>query len=110
MARDTHDRRRHPRLKSVNSVELYPIDQNSPIRARTADIGLGGCFVEMSNPLAVGTLLRLGLWVRETKLSIQAKVVSMAPGFGNGVAFVQMSELDQKQLKQFLDSINRISR
>jgi hypothetical protein len=64
----------------------------------------------MSNPLAVGTLLRLGLWVRETKLSIQAKVVSMAPGFGNGVAFVQMSELDQKQLKQFLDSINRISR
>jgi hypothetical protein len=107
--RDVHDRRRHPRMKSVNSVELYPSGQNSPIRARTADISLGGCFVEMSNPLAVGTRLRLALWVRETKLWINGKVVSMAPGFGNGVAFTEISELDTTQLKQFLDSITRIS-
>jgi hypothetical protein len=58
--------------------------------------------------LALGTLLRLALWVRETKLWIDGKVVSMAPGFGNGVAFTHISDLDQSQLKQFLDSITRI--
>jgi hypothetical protein len=107
--RDSHDRRRFPRLKSVNSVELYPSGQNSPIRARTGDIGMGGCFVEMSNPLPVGTVLRLALWVDQTKLWIEGKIVSMAPGFGNGIAFTGLSELGQNQLKQFLDSITRIA-
>jgi hypothetical protein len=106
--RDAHDRRRHPRLKSLNSVEIYPSGQDTPIRARTADLSLGGCFVEMSNPLAVGTSLRLGLWVRETKIWINGKTVSVAPGFGNGVAFAEMTELDHNELKKFLDSITRL--
>ena len=106
--RDAHDRRRHLRLKSLNSVEIYPNEQKAPIRARTADLSLGGCFVEMSTPLAVGTPVRLGLWVREAKLWINGKTVSVAPGFGNGVAFQDMPEADQNQLKQFLASITRI--
>ena len=106
--RDAHDRRRHPRLKSVNSAEVYPSGQATPIRARTADLSQGGCFVEMSNPLAVGTSLRLALWVRDTKLWINGKVVSISPGFGNGVAFTEMPQLEAGQLKQFLDSITRL--
>lgn len=106
--RDAHDRRRHPRLKATNSVELYSSGEDTPTRARTADLSLGGCFIEMTNPLAVGSTVRLALWVRETKIWINGKVVSVAPGFGNGVAFTEMSELDQNQLKQFLDSITRL--
>jgi hypothetical protein len=106
--RDAHDRRRHLRLKTLNSVEVYPDGQQAPIRVRTTDLSVGGCFLEMSGPLPVGTAVRLGLWVKDTKLWIQGKVVSMAPGFGNGVAFGEMSEIDQQQLKQFLQSITRI--
>lgn len=106
--RDAHDRRRHLRLKSLNSVEVYPNDQKAPIRARTADLSMGGCFVEMSTPLSVGTPIKLGLWVKETKLWIKGKTVSIAPGFGNGVAFEEMPEADQTHLKQFLASITRI--
>jgi len=106
--RDAHDRRRHPRLKSLNSVEIYPNGQNTPIRARTADLSLGGCFVEMSTPLAVGTPVRLGLWVGDTKLWINGKAVSLAPGFGNGVAFLDMGEMEQAELKKFLSSMTRL--
>ncbi len=107
-ARDSHDRRGYPRLKSANSVEVYPDGQTSPIRARTADLSLGGCYVEMSNPLAKGTKLRIGLWVKETKLWAIGEVVTSTPGFGIGVRFIEMPELDRNQLKQYLDGITRI--
>jgi len=106
--REAQDRRRHPRIKSNNSVEIYPSGQNTPIRARTADLSMGGCFIEMSTPLSVGTAVRLGLWVGETKLWINGKVVSLAPGFGNGVTFLQVGEMEQAELKKFLSSLTRL--
>jgi len=103
-----HDRRVHPRLKSVNSVELYPSGQTAPIRARTADISLGGCFVEMPNPLEKGMSVRIALWIRETKIWAQARVVFSTPGYGIGLQFTAMSDLERTELRQFLDSITRV--
>ncbi|MGA8149738.1 MAG: PilZ domain-containing protein [Terriglobales bacterium] len=105
---DMQDRRKHPRMKSVNSVELYYGGQTSPVRARTTDISLGGCFVEMPNPLDKGATLKLALWVRDTKIWAQAKVITSTPGYGIGVQFTAMSDMDRRQLDQFLESITRI--
>lgn len=102
------DRRKHPRMKSVNSIELYYGGQTSPLRARTTDISLGGCFVEMSNPLEKGVTLKLALWVRDTKLWAQATVITSTPGYGIGVQFTAMSDMERHQLGQFLESITRI--
>lgn len=107
--RDAQDRRRYPRVTSMNSVEIYVDGQTNPIRARTADLSLGGCFIEMSTPLAVGTVVRLALWVRETKIWIHGKAVSFAPGFGNGIAFVNVGEMEQSELKKFLNGLARLS-
>jgi hypothetical protein len=103
------DRRKNPRMKSVNSVEIYQEEQAAPLRARTADISLGGCFVEMPNPLEKGATLKLALWVKDTKLWAQAKVITSTPGYGIGVQFTAMSDMERRQLAQFLDSIVRIS-
>jgi len=108
-ARGVQDRRMHPRMKTVNSVEIFPVDQPTPTRARTADISLGGCFIEMPNPFPKGTNLKLALWVKETKLWMQARVITSTPGYGNGVQFTAMSDMDKNYLRQFLDSITRIS-
>jgi PilZ domain-containing protein len=102
------DRRAHPRFKSVNSVEIYSDDQTAPIRARTADVSLGGCFIEMPNPLAKGTDVRIALWVRDSKLWVKAKVITSTPGYGIGVQFTEISEQEKIQLKQFLESIKRM--
>lgn len=106
--RDAHDRRAFPRFKSANSAELYPNNQPTPIRTRTADLSLGGCFVEMPNPLAKGTHLRIALWLKETKVWANAKVVTSTPGFGIGVQFVDMPEADRNALRQFLQDITRL--
>jgi hypothetical protein len=102
------DRRKHPRFKSVNSIEVYPSGETAPIRARTLDISLGGCFVEMPNALEKGLTLKLALWVRDTKLWAQAKVITSTPGYGIGVQFTAMSDMERQKLAQFLDSITRI--
>lgn len=107
-AQHAHDRRASPRFKSVNSAEVYPNSQAAPIRARTADLSLGGCFVEMSNPLAKGAHLRIALWLKESKIWAQGKVITSTPGFGIGVQFMEMSDADRNVLRQFLPSMRRL--
>jgi hypothetical protein len=106
--RDTKDRRTSPRLKCASSVEVYPTGESAPIRTRTADLSLGGCFLEMPNPLPKGTQIRVALWVKEFKLWANAEVVTSTPGFGIGVKFTEIAEQDRNQLKQFLESMVRI--
>lgn len=106
--RDMHDRRKYPRLKCVTSVEIYPSGQNAPIRVRTADLSLGGCFVEMSNPMPQGADLNIALWVKDTKLWAKGRVVTSTPGYGIGVQFTEISEQERNQLQQFLESISRL--
>jgi len=108
VARDVHDRRAYPRIKCANSVEIHLKNQEAPIRARTADMSLGGCFIEMSSPLPKSTEIRIAVWIKELKLWAEAKVITSTPGYGVGVQFTQMSESDRAVLKQFLDSMVRI--
>jgi hypothetical protein len=106
--RDTRDRRNHVRLKCTNSAEVYPDGATAPIRSRTADLSLGGCFLEMSNPLPKATKVRIALWVNDLKLWANGEVLTSTPGFGIGVTFVEMTEPDRNQLKLFLESMARI--
>jgi hypothetical protein len=106
--RDARDRRTSPRIKCASSVEVYPTGVAAPIRTRTADLSVGGCFLEMPNPLPKGTPIRIALWVKDLKLWANAEVVTSTPGFGIGVKFTEISVEDRKELRQFLDSMVRI--
>ena len=110
VVREARDRRAHPRFKTANSVEMYPSGQAAPVRARTADMSLGGCFVEMPNPLPKETPLKIAIWVHDMKIWAEGKVVTSTPGFGCGIQFLQMTDQDRNQLQQFLESTIRIAR
>lgn len=102
------DRRQHPRMQCVNSVQLQPDGQAAPIWGKAADLSLGGCFVEMPVPLPIGTKLKISMWLSQSKLSLRGKVVNSRPGFGIGVQFVEIKEPDAVQLRQFLQSISQV--
>jgi len=104
------DRRAHPRFKTVNSAEVYAQGEAAPIRARTADLSLGGCFIEMPHPLPVASVVRLGIWVSEAKLWVNARVITSTPGFGIGLQFLDLADPDRERLKRFLDSTIRLAR
>ena len=106
--RDARDRRASPRLKCASSAEVYPLGVTTPIRTRTADLSIGGCFLEMPNPLPKRTSIKIALWVKDTKLWANGEVVTSTPGFGIGVKFTEISAADKKELRQYLDSMVRI--
>jgi hypothetical protein len=107
-ARDAHDRRTSPRVKCANSVEVYPTGETAPIRTKTADLSLGGCFLEMPNPLPKGKQVRIALWIKESKVWANGEVVTSTPGFGIGVKFTEITEQDKNQIKQLIGSMVRI--
>jgi PilZ domain-containing protein len=104
------ERRKTPRLKSASSAEVYPAGAASPIRTRTSDLSIGGCFLEMSTPIPKNALLRIALWVKDTKVWANAEVITSTPGFGIGVKFTQMTPEDRRQLDEYLESLVRIRR
>jgi len=102
------ERRQHPRLRTINSVELHPVGQAAPIWGKAVDLSIGGCFVEMPMPLKQGTPVKIGLWIKELKLWINGRVASSRPGFGIGLQFTSIAPQDAERLKQFLQSITKI--
>lgn len=102
------ERRKHPRMKSINSAELHPDSQSAPIWGKAVDLSLGGCFVEMPMPLRAGTSLKIGLWIKEQKLWLSGKVVNSRPGFGIGIQFAELSLEDTERLQEFLSGITRL--
>jgi hypothetical protein len=98
------DRRRWPRVRCAISVELRRPGQ-SVIWGKASDLSQGGCFVEMAIPLQPETRFEIALWLNETKLSLQGQVASVAPGFGNGVRFLDLLPEHQERLRRFIESI-----
>ncbi|MGH9516902.1 MAG: PilZ domain-containing protein [Terriglobales bacterium] len=83
----TDERRRWPRIKCSVSLEIRPTKQ-MVIWGKAPDISQGGCFAEMSIPLPMGASLDIALWSGDAKLHLRGQVVSLQPGFGNGVSFI----------------------
>ena len=97
--------RQYPRFKAAVPVELRPKGATAPLRTQTADIGLGGCYVEVVFTQEVSTPVDLTLWIGESKVLISAEVVSKHPSFGNGIKFVQLTKDGREKLDQFLESL-----
>ena len=107
-ARAGGERRRHPRVKSMNSVQVQAESQGAPIWGKTVDLSEGGCFVDMPIPLDQGSRVKITLWVKDSKLWAKAKVISSRPGFGIGIQFTDMSAADTQVLADFIKSLSQV--
>ena len=102
--RPNGERRRWPRVKCSVSVELHTQGQ-AVMWAKASDLSQGGCFIEMAIPLQNGTGFDIALWLGEAKLHLQGQVVSVQPGFGNGVRFMGLTSEHQEHLRRFIETI-----
>ena len=99
------ERRKYVRIPVAIAVEFTPDDAAVATHAPTSDISLGGCYVEMNFTLPVGTRVEMALWLGEEKVWVTAKVVTHHPYFGNGFAFIDVSETTSNKLVHFLSSV-----
>jgi c-di-GMP-binding flagellar brake protein YcgR len=96
-------RRAYLRLKLSVPVEVQTEASETPIRGATADLAMGGCYVETMFPFPVGTKLDLKLQLEGTLL-IEALVVTSDPQVGNGIEFTKMLPEDREELKAYLEA------
>jgi c-di-GMP-binding flagellar brake protein YcgR len=113
------ERRQYSRTKVAVAVELQSGKASTPLRVKTADLSIGGLYVEMMFTLEVGTKLKIVLWINDVKVSTGGVVVTRDLQVGNGIDFTDMAPEDRVRLEQFLavagnpqspDSINQNQR
>jgi hypothetical protein len=100
------NRRKFARHRISFPLELKDERVNTPLRVNATDISGNGCYVETVMPLAVGTALRVDLWMGEERLSPSAIVRTRDPGVGMGIEFTGMPEETKKRFQAHLDKLD----
>ena len=88
---DVAERRRNPRFPFTVAVEVTESRSQTRVACRTADIGLGGCYVDTMAPLPAGAIVRLRLNREGRQVDALARVVVAHPSMGMGLAFTEIN-------------------
>jgi hypothetical protein len=97
------NRRKFARHRISFPLELRDERVNTPLRVNATDISGNGCYVETVMPLAIGTALRVDLWMGEERISPSAVVRTRDPGVGMGIEFTGLPEEMKKKFQAHLD-------
>ncbi len=98
------ERRKAERYRMSVGVQLSDERQQHSMRGNTADVGIGGCYIETLFPPAVGARLQVLLWLGAAKLLAKGVVRASYPGVGMGIEFVDLSWEETERLHKFLES------
>lgn len=102
-------RRLYPRLKCRLTVELRPEADEAIILGHLTDISLGGCFVETSAILPVGTSIKVLFGIDEGKLEAEGCVSRIDPGNGIAIQFSDLRREERGRIHRVLDFVQNAS-
>src|SRR5208282_3021135 len=100
------NRRRFHRHKITLPLELRDQRSNAPLRINATDVSGNGCYVESMQPLPLGTVLRVDLWLDAEHVKVTAIVRTCDPGVGNGIEFTGMTPDTKQRMQTYLDAID----
>lgn len=107
LAPKAHDNRRmFIRHKMSFPLEMRDERVNTPMRVNATDISGNGCYVETVMPLAIGTTLRVDLWIEQEHVSGSAIVRTRDPGVGMGIEFIGLPDDTKKRFQVHLDKLD----
>jgi hypothetical protein len=96
------ERRRAPRYQFVADAEVTEIVSSTCLHARTGDLSVGGCFLDMLNPPPEGTEIRVRVSHANTNFTALGRVVFVFPNVGMGVMFTIVENDQQAVLQKWL--------
>jgi hypothetical protein len=100
------ERRLLNRSNCLISSEILCGRSGQKILAFVTNIGLGGCYVSMSSPLATEMKVSIALWLTEQrKIWVDGIVVSSHPQSGMGVKFLGMGRRNLEALERYIDEL-----
>ena len=103
------ERRRYPRVESVNLVSMGKIHEDTPVGVgRTLEISAGGALLEMAAPYPRHTVFQLDLALGNELLPVKAEIRHIhAEDDGSykvGVHFLQLEPAARQRLESHLEA------
>ncbi len=99
------ERRAIKRYPFTAAAEVIDSRTGSQISARTADMGLGGCYLDTMNPFPEGTLVQLRIHIGKSVFETSARVAYVHAGLGMGLVFTDLTLEKVSQLDSLLSEI-----
>lgn len=90
------------RCPFVASAEVTEISSGAQLSARTSELGLGGCYVDVLNPFPEGAHVQLRILRDQGVFETKAKVVYCHPNSGMGLAFEEIAPEQRSLLETWL--------
>lgn len=100
--------RRSARVAFVAAAEVLEIDNDVRLRARTGDLSSHGCYLDMVNPLPVGTAIRVAITHGERSFDAPAAVIYSQTPLGMGVEFREVPADHRLILEQWVSDPERL--
>jgi hypothetical protein len=100
------ERRRFPRYPFVADTQITEIASNTRLGGRISDLSMGGCFLDMVNPLPEGTEIRVTVNHASASFTAVGRVVFVFPNAGMGVVFTNVEEDQLAALRKWLADLS----
>jgi hypothetical protein len=99
------ERRRAPRYPFIADAEVTEIASDTKLSAKTSDVSIGGCFLDMLNPSPVGTEIRVRISHASTTFTALGRVVFILPRMGMGAVFTSVEDNQLAILQKWLSEL-----
>lgn len=97
------ERRKHLRYPCFGEVAVGNRGSDVSLTGQLSDISLGGCYIDMMNPLPPDTEVEVALRVANHQFKAIGLVRASRHGFGMGVAFTEITDESRSALKELVD-------
>jgi hypothetical protein len=100
------ERRTNTRYPFTATAEVIDVRSETGLKGRSADICLGGCYVDTTSPFPVGTPVTLRLAYQNNSFEAQAAVIYAHVGMGMGLAFTKVSPDQHAVLREWVRKLS----
>lgn len=100
------ERRSSPRYVLIAIVEIIDPVANIRLSGRTAEISLGGCYVDTLNPLPKSSIVRLAIQREQGTFESWGRIVYVHEGIGMGVQFFDTPPDQANSLREWIDELS----
>jgi hypothetical protein len=90
------DQRMAPRFSLIAVAEIIEMQNEAHLKARTSDVSVSGCYVDMMTPLPAGTKIKVRITYDNETFTATGTVVYSAANMGMGVQF---NDVDVSQIE-----------
>jgi c-di-GMP-binding flagellar brake protein YcgR len=100
------ERRAHPRYVLIAPTDILEPIANIRLSGRTAEISLGGCYVDLANPLPKGAVIELAIQRDLSVLKTWGRVAYAHEQVGMGVQFLDTAPDQRAVLQQWIHELS----